>query len=68
MPQTIDREQVEALVRSIVRRVATASGGSEQSPVTERPSLRVSISARHVHLTDAHVEQLFGKGHRLTPG
>jgi len=29
--------------------------------------LRVSISARHVHLTDEHVEILFGKGHTLTP-
>jgi propanediol utilization protein len=28
----------------------------------------VSISARHVHLTDEHVERLFGKGHVLTPG
>jgi propanediol utilization protein len=27
----------------------------------------VSISARHVHLTDEHVEMLFGPGHTLTP-
>jgi acetate kinase len=27
----------------------------------------VKISARHVHLTDAHVEALFGKGATLTP-
>jgi propanediol utilization protein len=27
----------------------------------------ISISARHVHLTDEHVEILFGAGHTLTP-
>jgi len=31
------------------------------------PNLVVSISARHLHLTDEHVEILFGKGHKLTP-
>ncbi|MCA9131891.1 MAG: phosphate propanoyltransferase [Planctomycetales bacterium] len=60
----IDRQQVEALVRQIVQRVAGSSGDG----ATWKPDLRVSISARHVHLTDEHVEQLFGKGHRLTPG
>jgi propanediol utilization protein len=33
-----------------------------------KPELRVSISARHVHLTDEHVERLFGPGQTLTPG
>lgn len=27
----------------------------------------VAVSARHVHLTQAHVEALFGEGHTLTP-
>ena len=27
----------------------------------------VETSARHVHLTDEHIEILFGKGHKLTP-
>ena len=31
-------------------------------------NLVVSISARHIHLTDAHVEQLFGPGRKLNPG
>ncbi len=31
------------------------------------PNLVVSISARHCHLTDEHVETLFGPGHKLTP-
>ncbi len=32
----------------------------------EKPDLVVSVSARHVHLTDEHVEILFGPGHKLT--
>ncbi|GIW97952.1 MAG: phosphate propanoyltransferase [Pirellulaceae bacterium] len=60
----IDRTQVEALVRQVVRRVITA--GPSATTASAKPELRVSISARHVHLTDEHVEQLFGKGHKLT--
>jgi putative phosphotransacetylase len=32
-----------------------------------KPNLVVSISARHCHLTDEHVEILFGAGRKLTP-
>lgn len=35
--------------------------------VDGRPNLRVSISARHCHLTDEHVEILFGPGAKLIP-
>ena len=31
-----------------------------------KPNLVVSVSARHVHLTDEDVETLFGAGHKLT--
>ena len=30
-------------------------------------SIKVEVSARHVHLTQEAVEVLFGKGHKLTP-
>jgi putative phosphotransacetylase len=64
---TIDRNQVEQLVRQIVRRVVV--GEQATSPiVSAAPKLVVSISARHIHLTDEHVERLFGKGRTLTPG
>ncbi|MFK7737805.1 MAG: phosphate propanoyltransferase [Pirellulaceae bacterium] len=62
---TVDRSQVEALVRRIVHRVADAQA---PTPANGEPDLRVSISARHVHLTDEHVEKLFGPGRKLTPG
>jgi len=34
---------------------------------TSLPRIPVAISARHVHLTEAAVEALFGPGHTLTP-
>jgi putative phosphotransacetylase len=61
----IDRNHVEALVRKIVQRIGA---GAVPALASSKPDLRVSISARHVHLTDEHVEQLFGKGATLTPG
>ena len=50
----------------------TSSAGSSSSSdppgwVDGKPSLRVSISARHCHLTDEHVEILFGRGAVLEP-
>jgi propanediol utilization protein len=55
----LDRSTVERIVREIVLSQTTAPRGE--------PKLVVSISARHVHLTDEHVEILFGPGHKLTP-
>lgn len=57
----LDRASIEQIVRQIVLRQNGALTGSPTS------DLVVSISARHVHLTDADVETLFGPGHRLTP-
>lgn len=57
----IDRDAVERIVRQIVLRQSGAAAAAAE------PKLVVSISARHVHLTDEHVEVLFGAGHKLTP-
>jgi putative phosphotransacetylase len=54
----IDRTRIEQIVREIV--LAQVGG-----PVG-KPNLVVSVSARHVHLTDQDVETLFGAGHKLT--
>ncbi|HPM80427.1 MAG TPA: phosphate propanoyltransferase [Candidatus Anammoximicrobium sp.] len=59
----MDRKTIENIVRQIVLQQAGGNG----RPAAFRPNLVVSISARHVHLTDEHVEILFGPGHRLTP-
>jgi putative phosphotransacetylase len=55
----IDRSLVEQIVREIVLRQVGGPAG--------KPNLVVSISARHVHLSPADVETLFGAGHTLTP-
>lgn len=55
---TLDRGLIERIVREIVTHSA--------APASE-PKLVVSISARHLHLTDEHVETLFGPGRTLTP-
>ena len=60
----------EGVVDAIV--AAFSEGGAVSAPkpveaVKPRKSeLVVSISARHIHLTDADVETLFGKGAKLT--
>lgn len=55
----LDRGVVEQIVREIILKTIGAP--------PDRPELVVSISARHVHLSDEHVEVLFGKGRKLTP-
>lgn len=65
MTATLDRNTIENIVRQIVLQ---QSGGAAVSPApSNKPDLRVSISARHCHLTDEHVETLFGPGATLTP-
>jgi len=54
----IDRRFVEQIVREIVLAQVGGPPG--------KPNLVISVSARHVHLTDEHVETLFGAGHKLT--
>lgn len=61
----MNRSTVEAIVRRIVEQ-AVAKGPTTAAS-SDANELVVSISARHVHLTDEHVEMLFGKGHTLTP-
>ncbi len=54
----IDRGLVERIVREIVLAHVGGPPG--------KPNLVVSVSARHVHLTAADTETLFGAGHKLT--
>jgi acetate kinase len=51
------REALRALGRSYLTRVLEAQ--------SQQPFL-VEVSAHHIHLTQEHVEALFGKGHQLT--
>lgn len=67
----LDRSTIERIVRQIVLQQpmpqvgGSQHGGSQHAG--QKPELVVSISARHVHLTDEHVEILFGAGRTLTP-
>jgi putative phosphotransacetylase len=68
MNTSIDRNQIEALVRQAVKRiVSNVNSPTAELAKSSKPNLVVSISARHVHLTDEHVEKLFGPGKKLTP-
>ncbi|MEX0675792.1 MAG: phosphate propanoyltransferase [Pirellulales bacterium] len=58
-----DRASVEQIVREVVLGTLSAQFAPRDKGV---PDLVVSISARHLHLTDEHVETLFGAGHKLT--
>jgi acetate kinase len=51
------REALHALSRSYITRVLETQ--------RQQPFL-VEVSAHHIHLTQEHVEALFGKGHQLT--
>ena len=59
---SLSRYDVERVVRDVLsRHLASSAQPSKPNPLV------VNISARHVHLTDEHVEILFGKGATLTP-
>ncbi len=61
----LDRSAIESIVRQIITQ--QVNGSTSAAPTAVARELVVSISARHCHLTDEHVEILFGPGHTLTP-
>lgn len=56
----MDSNQVESIARLVIE--AINSGESQRKGFM----VPVGVSARHVHLTQEHVEVLFGKGYQLT--
>ncbi|MBI1349343.1 phosphate propanoyltransferase [bacterium] len=54
-------------IERVVRSVLTKQLGAPAAAPVQRNPLVVNISARHVHLTQEHVEILFGKGAELEP-
>jgi putative phosphotransacetylase len=68
---TPTRDQVETLVRSILRKHrddrAAANGNGRAAPWHGRSPVVVNISARHCHLTQTDLKTLFGPGYELTP-
>ena len=71
--QKLDRKDVEALVREVLRqKLAGVTGPQsiERHAADRRPGpphpLVVNVSARHAHVTQEDLEVLFGKGSKLT--
>lgn len=67
---TLTRNEVESIVRQILSRQMGQSAAAPSSTNGMQPAVNplvVNISARHCHLTEEHVEILFGKGRKLTP-
>ena len=62
----LNRDAIEQIVREIVSRQFSFPGSATPTSEHGAPQLVVSISARHLHLTDEHVEILFGSGRKLT--
>lgn len=68
----MDRESIRRLVEKAFRELSLKDAG-ESRGIGVEPSreggllVPVGISARHVHLSLAHVETLFGTGHQLRP-
>lgn len=68
----LNRSDVESLVRDVLRQ--KLAGYGQQQPVERLKSyaggaphpLVVNVSARHVHVTQEHLEVLFGRGKTLT--
>ena len=58
---SVSRTDVERIVRRVLSSRPLFCTAEKPNPLV------VNISARHVHLTDGHVEILFGKGATLTP-
>ena len=71
MTQTLlapSRDQIETLVRdALSQRLGGPAPTNGHTPRPNQPNpLVVNVSARHVHVTQAHLEQLFGPGSQLT--
>uniref|UniRef100_UPI0025F0B468 PduL/EutD family phosphate acyltransferase n=1 Tax=Thiohalocapsa sp. TaxID=2497641 RepID=UPI0025F0B468 len=66
--QSLDRQQVEQLVRQVLRSQWGAIGQTFR-PTSHNGGpnpLVVNVSARHIHVTQEHLEVLFGTGSQLT--
>lgn len=63
----VGRNDIEQVVRSVLSKHLGNVTSVAAAPAKAPNPLLVNISARHCHLTDEHIEILFGKGHKLTP-
>ncbi len=64
LPAQVDRANVERIVAEVLQRHLTAGNGT---PDAGPSPLVANISVRHMHITQEHLEILFGPGAELTP-
>ena len=57
----MDNQSIELITRMVLETVQKQEASSENGYVVP-----VGVSARHIHLTQEHVEALFGEGYQLT--
>ena len=62
---SISNIEIEAIVKKIVSEMNTGSSVAS-APAKTGYEIPVGISNRHIHLTQEHLEILFGKGYSLT--
>ena len=67
MATELSRAEIEQVVRSVLEKQLGPVAAPKSVPAVARNPLLVNISARHVHLTQEHVEILFGPGAQLEP-
>lgn len=57
----MDNQSIELITRMLLESIQKQEASSENGYVVP-----VGVSARHIHLTQEHVEALFGEGYQLT--
>jgi acetate kinase len=62
----VPTDEERMMAREALRTLSRSYLGRALETRTRQPFL-VEVSAHHIHLTQEHVEALFGKGHQLTP-
>ncbi|WP_342508150.1 phosphate propanoyltransferase [Sporosarcina sp. FSL K6-2383] len=62
----MNQQLIEKIVGEVLGQLTKVNSGPKQQPVLPANTIPIAVSARHVHLSQEHVEILFGKGYELT--